>query len=282
MVLVYLVTVILGVAIQNILKKSYTQKTHGQGIYVFSLITSFSALVFFAFSSKNIQFDSGLIKYALFFALSYAISQVCITESVFCGSLSLTSLFVSYSLMIPTFYGFIFLKDSVGMWFIPGIALLCLSLYLTNKKNGETAITLKWIVYVLLGTIGNGMCSVVQKMQQLKYEGLYKNEFMIISLAIVTVILALFVFYKERNNTQTFFKDGWKSGLISGIANGMVNLFVMILSNLMPVSLMFPLISVGGLVITYFVSKCYYHENLSKMQTIGLFIGMCSVVLFNI
>lgn len=61
----------------------------------------------------------------------------------------------------------------------------------------------------------------------------------------------------------------------------MVNLFVMILTGLMPVSLMYPLISAGGIIVTYIVSKFFYKESLTKAQLIGFILGIGSVVLLN-
>ena len=67
-----------------------------------------------------------------------------------------------------------------------------------------------------------------------------------------------------QEDVITTFKSGWYIALAFGAANGAVNLFVMILSNIMPVSLMFPLISAGGIIITYLISKFIYKENLTK------------------
>ena len=49
----------------------------------------------------------------------------------------------------------------------------------------------------------------------------------------------------------------------------------------MPVSLMFPLVSAGGLIITYAVSKFLYKETLSKTQFIGFVFGLAAVIFLN-
>ena len=64
--------------------------------------------------------------------------------------------------------------------------------------------------------------------------------------------------------------------------NGIVNLFVMILSGKMPVALMFPLISAGGIIVTYIVSRFFYKEKLTKMQFAGFILGIASVVFLHI
>ena len=75
-----------------------------------------------------------------------------------------------------------------------------------------------------------------------------------------------------------YVKAGWHLAVACGIANGIVNLFVMGLSNMMPVSVMFPIILAGGIIITYIISRFFYKEKLTKVQFIGFLTGIASVV----
>lgn len=282
MAFLYLVSTILGVSVQNITKKMFTQKNGGKGVYFFGLMSSFAAMMFFVVTSSGFEWDSGLILYAVLFAVSYAAATVFGVAAVAYGSLSITSLIVSYSLMIPTVYGLVVLKDPVSVGLFPGIALLLISLFLVNHKDSSSPVNAKWIVCVCLAFAGNGLCSLFQKLQQVEFNGGFKNEFMILSLAIVVILLGITVFATEKKDVKTTFKSGWYIALAFGAANGAVNLFVMILSNIMPVSLMFPLISAGGIIITYLISKFIYKENLTKKQFIGFLIGVASVIFLNI
>jgi len=69
---------------------------------------------------------------------------------------------------------------------------------------------------------------------------------------------------------------------LCGLANGIVNLFTMILSNTMPASVMFPLISGGGIILSTIVSIVLYKEKLNTYQFIGLLMGIASVVFLNL
>lgn len=271
----------MGISGQSIVKKPYTQKTNGAGVYFFNTLLSAAALLFFVVTSSKFSFDISFIPYSIGFAVSFAVTSVFMVLAIAYGSLSLTSLFISYSLMIPTFYGLI-IGDTVSTGFIPGMLLLVISLFLTNKSDEKAKISLKWIICVFLSFFGNGMCTVVQKMQQIASNGAYKNEFMIVALAIVTVVMLIMSILKERTEINFFAKVGWHWAIICGVLNGMVNLFVMILSGKMPVSLMFPLISAGGLIVTYIVSRFFYKEKLTKIQFIGFIFGLTAVVFLNI
>jgi multidrug transporter EmrE-like cation transporter len=56
----------------------------------------------------------------------------------------------------------------------------------------------------------------------------------------------------------------------------------MILSGLMPVSLMFPIISAGGIVATFIISQVFYKEKLTKIQFVGFLTGLASIVFLSI
>ncbi len=279
---IYLISIIIGLALQNVAKKAYNEKAGGKGVYFFTALSSVAALLFFVFSPGGFQWNAAVIGYAIAFAFVYAVTSVSAVIAFECGSLSLTTLICSYSLMIPTVYGLIILHDPVGKGLFPGLALLVVSLVLTNKKSASVPITPKWIVSVSISFLAGGMCTVVQKMQQVAFDGAYKNEFMIMSLLIVVVTIGIISAKYEGKETAVYAKKGWLLATACGVMNGMVNLFVMILSGKMPASVMFPLVSAGGIVVTYILAKVIYKEKLSFTQQIGYVLGVLAVVLLNI
>lgn len=279
-----LILVTLGVSIQQISKKAYNQKTNS-GVFTFSTATSFISLLFFlATLNGKFQYPIELLWYSVSFAIAFCLSSVCSFLAISTGSLSLTSLFTQYSLLIPTLYGLLYLNESAGALLIIGILLLLVSLIFVNfeKKGEKKQITLKWLVLIFLAFAGNGACSAIQKVQQVKFGGLYKSELMIAALTIVTLLLFIISLLVERKSIYVNLKKGWKLFLICGLANGFVNLLVLVLSAKMPASVMFPVISAGGIVVTALVSIFLYKEKLSKYQIAGLFLGIASIFALNI
>lgn len=279
---IYLISIIIGLAVQNIVKKPYTDRTKGKGVYLFNTLLSIAAMLFFLITSKELHFKLSVVPYALGFAFTYILASVFSVKAISCGSLSLTSLVLSYSLMIPTFYGLLFLKDPISTGFILGIVLLVVSLLLINKRGDNNQLSLKWMLFVFLSFAGNGLCTVVQKMQQVASKGAFKNEFMIVALFLVTCMMLILVIKNERQEVSCYAKKGWYFAVLCGLMNGVVNLFVMILSARIPVALMFPLISAGGIIVTYLVSKFFYKERLTGMQLVGFLIGIVSVIFLNL
>ncbi len=278
-----IISVVIGLSLQQITKKSFNKKADGRGVISFSAFTSLFAALFFVFQLKlPLQFDIAVIPYALLFGLGYGSCTVCSVLAIFNGSLSLTSLITSYSLIIPTLYGMLFLNEKISAFLIVGLILLLISLFLINFVKGDSKISIKWLIYVTVAFIGNGMCSTVQKVQQLDFDSKYKAEFMVLSLFIIVAVLLIVALITEKQDITHSIKKGVIPIALCGIANGVVNLFVMMLSTRMSASVMFPLVSAGSIILTYFISRIWYKEKLNLFQNIGFILGVASVVFLNL
>ena len=111
--------------------------------------------MFFVVTSSKLDFNLSFVPYSIGFAIAYAVASIFMVLAIAHGSLTLTSLFISYSLMIPTFYGLI-IGDTVGAGFIPGLLLLVISLFLTNNSDEKAKFSFKWIMWSLAALITAG------------------------------------------------------------------------------------------------------------------------------
>ena len=280
---ILLVTIAASITAQNALKKQYNLHSKKPAPFFFSLMLSAVAMLFFILTSGfRLEFNSGIIVYSIGFALSYGAALIGTMQAIASGPLALTLLFSSYSLLIPTVHGLIALDEKLGIVGIIGLALLILSILLLNLKKDSEKINLKWLVYMLLSFFGNGFCSLVQKLQQLRFDGAYKSEFMIMALLTVAVILFVAAFFAERSDISYTLRRGGYLMVLCGIANGAVNLFVMLLATRMKASIMYPVISAGGIILTWGVSRFMYKEKLTLGQNLALVFGISAVVLMNL
>lgn len=279
-----LIAVMASMLFQSIAKKQYNIRTKNTGAFIFNALTTLSAGIFFLCTdSSGFQFDFALIPYILGFAVSYGSAVMFSFLAIRDGAMSLTSLATSYSLIIPTIYGLLFLNESAGVFLFIGLILLLCSLFLVNSKKSDSPITFKWLIYALLAFLGNGLGSTIQTAQQNRFEGQYKSEFMILALVILSIFFFTLSLIKEKADNKACLKSNFLLMILNGAANGFTNLFVMILvSRGMPASIMFPVISGGGIIFTSLVSIFVYKEKLSAKQYIGLLLGTASVVFMNI
>ena len=289
----YIVLIIIGISAQSVLKKWYSKKNTG-GVFVFSAVSVLTACLFFVVKSGfKFNFHPEILPYAISFALAFCSATLFGFWAILSGPLSLTSLATSYSLFIPTFWGIIFDGDKTSVWLYLGLALLAASLVFINLKDkpkekgaekteGEVKITLKWAIFVLIALVTNGACSTIQPAQTRIFGGKYDSVFMIIALAIVFVALLVFVLIKERREIIPSVKAGGVAMILCGATNGLVNLLVMLASPLVNNSVFFPLISAGGIVLTWLVSMFLYKEKLSAKQNIGMVLGVLSIIFLNL
>ena len=274
-----LFTAMLCLSMQSIFQKLYNKSNPDGSVSHFTAGAAITALIFFvALSGGRFQFEWRTLVLAAGFALCYLAALVFSTLAVSTGSLSLSSLIISYSLIIPAFYGVAFLHEEIRAVTVIGIALLLASLYLINRGKDEKKVTAKWLLYILVAFLGNGGCASIQKVQQVLCKGDFKYEFMIIALAIVAVVMTVKSVESEGRAT----KSDLLFSAAYGICNGGVNLLVMILSGRMPAAVMFPIISGGSVLVTYFISRFAFKERLSRIQNMGVALGIISVVVLNL
>ncbi len=279
---ILLLIIIFCISMQTVTKKIYNTKTVAEGKYFFSAVIAITAMLFFIVNTPSFSFCTETIFYSLLFAICYGVSSVCLMIAISSGPLSITALICSYSLLIPTLYGLAFLHEPIGLSLLTGIILLLISLYLIGEKNNTAPITAKWVVCICFAFLGNGMCSVVQKMQQTAFQGAYKNEFMIVALLFVSFFLGILSIVKERKQFFQIVKPGLPFGILCGILNGIVNLFVIVLMERFPVSFLLPAVNAGDIALTYIISKVFFKEQLSRRQFCGFCIGVLSIILLNL
>lgn len=191
------------------------------------------------------------------------------------GPMALTSIIASFSLIIPFLFGILFWDEGLTIFKFVGIILVLLSILFINLKK-ENRFSAKWFIYAIATLIANGICSVIQKMHQIKFPSLYRTEFMF--WALLSVLIILFVTHKANRNTQSKLEFSLL-GMISGIANCLANYIVLYLSAAENASVLFPIISISNIIAVWIIGMIFFKERLRVLQVIGLLTGVVSVVL---
>ena len=283
--IILITSVVVFMTVQSMHSKRYIRKNDGNGPFIYASLSALAAaLMFTVIGWGNLDFSMDTLVYSIGFALSYSLCSIFSFYSIKTGSLALTSLLTSYSLIVPSASAIVLFDEPVTKWLLTGIGLMLVSITLVNlpEKKSELKISFKWLVFVFLAFLGNGLCSTVQTIQQRTFDGNYKNEFMIVALLISATISAMAAIFAERGTLKRSIKVGTSLAVANGIVNAFVNLFVMMLVMVMNASVVYPLISVGGIVATGIVSVLVYKEKLSAKQIAGIVTGAAAIVFLNI
>ena len=263
--------------VQSALGKQYAKR--GGGSLLFNInkagIGTILCLVFGLANGFSWHF------YTMLFGAIYGIS-LCVSmhtgfKALSIGPMALTSVIASFSLIIPFLFGIVFWNESLTLLKSIGIILLLISVLFINIKK-ESGFSGKWLFYALITLLTNGVCSVIQKMHQLNFPSLYKTEFMFWALFCVSIILL--VKHKTKDK-QTELKFSLL-GTASGIANCLANYIVLYLSATENASVLFPIVAIANMITVWIIGIVFFKERLRFLQTVGLFLGVISVVLLKI
>ncbi|MBQ8320935.1 MAG: DMT family transporter [Clostridia bacterium] len=276
---ILIILMVLIISAQNVLRKDYNKKTNDKGTYLFLGILSFTAaLSFLIFSGFSLKLLPELIPYSLAIAVTYSAANYFPIRAFAIGPLSLSSLIGAFSLVVPTTFGIVFYGEPISPLYIIGAVFLVASIFLTNSTaKGEKKLSFKWALFCVLGAVCNGVFSVVQSLQQRAFEGLYKNELMFCALLLSSLFFFNMSFVKEREEIKECIKHSWSAAAV-GASSGIGNLFKMILMSIMNMSLIFPLINAGGIIVTAVVAVLLYREKLSMKQYAGIACGVITII----
>ena len=289
----WMIVCVFACMIQTPFKKIYQDKTK-KGTFLFSAMIQLVASLFFAGAcvyGGGFHYTWGVLPYSLLFAFATAACCICAVAALGYGSLALTALFGAYSQMLPTMYGFVWLKEEIYVTQLFGIAFLLVSMYLTNmggkREGAEPRVTQKgnfkrWLPLAVIMAVTNGMCGILQSEQQRAFGDAYKNEFMMIALLAACIVLLAVGLVKERSDIGTVLRLGTWPAVLTGVANGATNLLVLVALPVIGASVFFPVISGGGMVLSYIVSVTFFKERFTMAQKIGIALGVVSLVLLQL
>ena len=285
MIAIIMIISIIAQVSQQVCRKEFN-KISEDIPFGFSLAGVLATLIYFLITAKgNVNVSPKIFSYVIPFSICYTTAYVCTIFAIKHGPLSLTSLIISCSVAVPLIYGVVVLREPLNMALILGIVFLFSSIILVSKpwEKGNSSITPKWIMYISLTFLSNGICMTTQKLFQIKDKGFHSNEFMIFSLVIVFFIILIFVLTSERKKFKDIITNGhilWPA--LCGTSNGIANQLTMILAVSLPASFLYPVQSAGAIILTAFVSILVYKEKLSNLQKVGFLFGIFAIIIFNI
>lgn len=285
MTLVLTLICIFTASIQSVLRREYSK--YSEDGELFNFLQSLVSLGVFAASGlmRGLDFPSSpeIYLYSLGFAISYITAITAALYALACGPFGTTSLIISYSTVLPTIYGLLFLGEPLRVTNALGIACFLISLWLTRSDRSDADKNIKggskWLILVCAAFVGNGFCSIVQKAEQNALGSGYSDEFMICALMAVTLVLGVAAVFRKH---QTICRKAVLYPLLCGAANGLTNLLVLTIIAFAAISVFFPMISAGQLLASLTFAAFLYREKLSRRMYPAAALGLASLVLLNI
>ncbi|MBR2376055.1 MAG: hypothetical protein IKA88_07185 [Clostridia bacterium] len=204
------------------------------------------------------------------------------------GSLSLSALISSFSIIIPALYSAIVLGEKFTAWGIVGLILLFASFILVNTIEKDAKFNFKWLIFAILSFLGNGIGSTLQKAHQSKLleQGIQANDyavcFQFFAMLAVTVIFGVMLLASKPKDFKLLVKKSGAYASATGVANAGCNILMLLLATSLSGVVLYPSVSAGLIVFTFITALILYKERFTKWQYVGYAFGIASVILLSI
>ena len=242
----------------------------------FNLLKSFGSFFLFALiSAWGFKWHLPTFVYASLYGAFLLCSNVFGYLALTKGPMSLTSIIVTYNVVIPCIYGVAFLGEKIRIVQGIGFVLLVISLMLLRKKDKEVKFKKYWLLCVLLTFFGNGSYSVILKMHQTAYPGQFREEFICIAMLVgFLAMLFVAILTKQKPNIAET-----KFGVPVGMLTAMANYIALYLSATVDATVLFPMTTVFSVCLTCIMSKIIFKDRFTLPQLFGIALGVISVIL---
>ena len=287
----YLISAVVLMTILNLFGAGFNKKQTGEEnvtpLYNMMLCGA-SCLTWGIIYIFKFSFDVKVLPYSLMFGVCYAGIAISLIKALAEGPTLLTTLIQQLSLIGVSIWGFLFW----GTWdadkaplTLTGLALVVVSLVLclySGEKSDKKA-SWKWLIYVAIMFAVTAGCSIVQKAEQIAFDGEHGAMFMFFGVLLAAMICFVVFLIGEKPNIRKMVKTSWYYPLGAGASSALGNLFVILLATtVLSPNLIYPTLGVGCLALTSIVSIFLFKEKLTWWQWVGAVVGTVAVVLLSI
>lgn len=213
------------------------------------------------------------LPYSAAYGIVLAVSLHTGFKALSCGPMALTSVLVSMSLLIPFLWGSVFWNEPITVPAILGLICIVTAIIFIQFKC-QSGFSPKWIVYTTVTMLANGFASVIQKIHQSAYPGLYQVDFMLLAMVVAAIPTVFSIAFQKCKRIQFSIL-----GISSGLLNGLANFIVLLLSADQDATVLFPLISMGNVIAAWLTGIVFFREHIQFRQIVGLLFGIMGIVL---
>ena len=266
-----------------------SRRIHRLNAGIFGIATV--VVLLFALVSRRATLPSPLtLLFAGVFAALLVFTQATEAVAMRHGSASMTILIYSLGLLIPIFYGSLFLSEPISLPQVFGMALIVAALcFIVNPKSDGKFSTV-WLLFSLLACFGSGFTAVMQKLQQSSAVREELMAFLVLAFSLAALLSLALSFLPRRGEPavadgasaeehRTVWLRTLRFVLFSGVCVGLLNVFNLILAGKLPAVVQFPIYNVGSMILTGVGGRLIFGERLTHSQLVGFGIGCVAILI---
>jgi len=257
--------------------------------FIFTALYCVLMCIFYAvIGLDSQQFTPRAAALASVFAASFIFAMFCYMRAMENGPLGLSFLFFSAGLLLPIIFGIVFYNEPAPLHKAVGLLLMFTAFYMSAKGDSDSGgqMSRKWVVYILLGALGNGVIGVAQKLYRITAPQEAVVEFLFIAFGMAAVMAAVIgaaLLYKNKGSVAHMRAPGFALALTGAAVTTAGGNYAAILLSLMVSALVqYPVVS-GALVITSILSsRIVFKETITKRHLIVIGTGLIAIVVLSL
>lgn len=291
-------SIILSNVTQSASTKAFNKKSSAS--LVFNVLKASSALLAtLLFAIFGFSFHTPTLLFGVGHGVLLSLAMYTGYEALCRGPMALTSMLVSFSVVLPFLWGVTVRNEPMGIFKILALILLVSAILCTNADKIFTKQKKKmsgfgvWLVFVLLTFVSNGISSILQKEHQSLFPGQYNREFTVFALFICTAVYSLLYLFDGLKNKKSISSDGKPYvgiveskgkifALLAGLTTALSGLLTLWLASFEEASILFSIVSAGGILGSLLCGKFIFKEKLKLNHYLALILGIASIVLMKL
>ncbi len=275
----------------NIARNQYSKRysVSNTDVYLFLLICQIVALFVLLVTSSILQVSLFTLLIAVLFGAISVIQGLMGNKALQHGPMSLYSVLISSSMLIPAISGALFWGESLSISIVCGMFGMLAMIILTAKPQKgakKGGLSFAFFLFCLVAVLATGMVGIMQKIHQSSDCRSEIDAFLVISF-LVSALLPLAMVLKSRKNGEVCCVSfSWRKGpfwlaVCCGICSALPNRINLYLSGVMDSAVFFPLVNGGGLLLSVLAAILFFRERPTWVQYSGIIIGFVSVLLLS-
>ena len=222
------------------------------------------------------------------FGTFYVVYMIFTVMAMRIGPMSLTTIIGSFNPLFPVLAGLFFWGDSMRWWQIAGLMLFCAALLLFNsgsysEADAKKPITLKWVLFALLGLAFSGFAVVCTRRYCDLFGGYIKEYLFLFHVtgAVLSLPFVVYAWFRRRDElTLTRPMIGYSLG--AAAAADVSNVIFMLYASAFDAAFYFPLMSVLGVAAVMLSSRIFLKERVSRRAMLGIAVSAAALALLAI
>lgn len=272
------------------LYQNRVRQTLFSGLFFLMLAHGVGAVLLFALNGFRLTLTPFSAVVAVCYTVVVVMQGLMSLKTLSYGNLAVYSMFMMLGgMMLPFFYGVIFLDEVPTLWRILGLCLMsaCILLKSLGKKSGEKNggfyLFLCFVVFFL-----SGMNSVVSKFHQTDARAADAASFLILTACLTSLAAGVVCLFARSREKRT--GEGHADGVFTArtcllavllgasIYGGTYLNLIAALS--LPASVQYPIVSGGVIVLSAVTGRLVFRDRLTKREILAIVGTFCATFLF--